>query len=226
MTELDGAVVLVLGASGGLGSRLSAQLADRGATVIRAARNPETISGPDAFVADLRTESSPASILRSAIEARGRIDGVIVAAGVVAFGPVESVTDATIRELFDVNALAPIRLIRDAMPHLAESAAAGRDPFIITLSGVVSEAPTFGLAAYSASKAALAAFTQAATRDLRKAGIRVIDARPGHVETGLASHPIAGASPSYPTGLDPDAVAARIIQAIVDDEKDLPSSEF
>ena len=226
MTKLDGSVVLVLGASGGLGSRLSAQLEDEGATVVRAGRNADALSGPDAFLADIREPTGPASLVSAALKAHGRLDGVIVSAGVVAFGPVNELTDDVLLELFDVNALAPIRLIRDAMPALTESAAAGRDPFVITLSGVVSEAPTFGLAAYSASKSALAAFTQAATRDLRKAGIRVVDARPAHVETELSRHPIAGTAPKFPQGLDPDAVAERIIRAIVDDEKDLPSTAF
>jgi len=83
-----------------------------------------------------------------------------------------------------------------------------------------------GMAAYSASKAALAAFDQAAARELRRAGIRLIDARPPHTETGLAQRPVYGTAPRLPTGLDPDAVAARILAAIRDDETDLPSSAF
>lgn len=226
MTHLDGAVVLVAGASGGLGSRLSTQLSDAGAIVVRAARNPATLSGPDAFLADVREETAAASLVAAAIAAHGRIDGVVVAAGVVAFGPLGEVTDDTLRELFAVNALAPIRLIRDALPYLTESAAAGRDPFVVTISGVVSESPTAGLAAYSASKAAVAAFATAASRELRRGGIRILDARPGHTETGLATHPIAGSAPAFPKGLDPDAVAARIVRAIADGEKDLPSTAF
>jgi cyclic-di-GMP-binding biofilm dispersal mediator protein len=82
------------------------------------------------------------------------------------------------------------------------------------------------MAAYSASKAALTAFDAAAGRELRRAGVRVIDARPPHTETGLAERPAAGQPPKLPTGLDPDAVAARIVAAIVDNERDLPSSAF
>ncbi|MET3768574.1 cyclic-di-GMP-binding biofilm dispersal mediator protein [Marisediminicola sp. UYEF4] len=226
MTNLEESVVLVVGASGGLGTRIAGLLADAGATVVRAARNPATISGPDAFVADLRDEAAAAAVVAAAIGAHGRLDGVVIAAGAVAFGPVGEVTDAALRELFDINTLAPIRLIREAMPHLVESGAAGREPFIVTLSGVVSEAPTAGLAAYSASKSALAAFTKAASRELRRAGIRIVDARPGHTETGLATRAIAGTAPAFPTGLDPDAVAQRIVTAIADGEKDLPSTAF
>jgi len=222
MSEVAGAVVLVVGSTGGLGSRIAALLAEAGATVVGASRHPSAGS----VHLDLRDPATIAQALTEVLSTHGRLDGVVIAAGVVAFGPADSVTDATITELFDVNAAGPIRLVRDAAPLLAVSAAAGRAPFIVTLSGVVAEAPTAGLAAYSAAKSALAAFATAATRELRRSGIRIIDARPGHTETGLANHPIAGTPPAFATGMSPDAVAERIVRAIVDDEKDLPSGAF
>lgn len=226
MTELTGAVVLVVGASGVLGSAIAAGLAAQGATVVRAGRNPEGLSGPDAFLTDLREEAAAKALVAASLTAHDRLDGLVIAAGVVAFGPADAVTDETLRDLFQTNTLAPIRLIRESAPHLAESAAAGRKPFVVTISGIVAESPTAGLAAYSASKAALAAFVQASSRELRRSGIRVLDARPGHTETGLATRSIAGSAPAFPQGLDPQAVADRIIRGIVDDEKDLPSTAF
>jgi cyclic-di-GMP-binding biofilm dispersal mediator protein len=219
-------VVLVVGASGGLGSRIARDLAATGALVVRAGRRPESLSGPDAYLADLASEAGPASLVAAAIQTHGRLDGVVIAAGVVAFGPIGDVTDQTLRDLFEINTLAPIRLLREALPWLTVSAQEGRRPFVVTLSGVVSETPTAGLAAYSASKAGLAGFTSAAARELRRSGIRIIDARPSHTETGLATRPIAGTAPAFPHGLDPDAVAARIVRAITDGEKDLPSTAF
>ncbi|RFA13622.1 hypothetical protein B7R22_13300 [Subtercola boreus] len=227
MTNLEGAVVLVLGASGGLGGRIASRLSDAGATVVRAARNPVTLAGPDAFLADLRAPEAADSLLLAAAAAHPEhLDGIVIAAGAVAFGPVGELDDETLDALFAVNTTAPIRLIRGALPRLAESAAADRSPFIVTISGIVAESPTAGMAAYSASKAGLAAFVQAASRELRRAGVRVLDARPGHTETELSRHPLAGTAPAFPAGLDPDAVADRIVQAIVANEKDLPSSAF
>lgn len=220
MTQLEGAVVLVVGATGGLGRRITAELEDAGATVVGTSR----AGGAGLVVADLERDLS--GLVPHVVATHGRLDGLVIAAGVVAFGPLTEVSDAAVRELHEVNAQGPMRLIRDATPALAESAAAGREPFIVTLSGVVSEAPTAGLAAYSASKSALAGFVSAATRELRRLGIRIMDARPGHTETGLATHPIEGTAPAFAAGLDPDAVAARIVKAIVDGEKDLPSSAF
>ena len=215
MAELDGRVVLVVGASGGLGSRLVAELDAAGATVLSASRS--TTASLDL--------SDPQSI-RDYVGGLTALDGVVIAAGVVAFGPADQVSDTVLAELFETNALGPITLIRELTPLLAESAAAGRTPLIVTLSGIVAESPTAGLAAYSASKSALAAFVSAASRELRRTGIRVLDARPGHTETELSRHPIEGTAPTFPPGLDPARVASRIVQAIVADEKDLPSSAF
>ena len=223
MTDLNDAVVIVVGATGGLGSRIATQLSAAGARVVSSGRVSED---PSIVLADLRNAGASASIVERAIAQHGRLDGLVIAAGVVAFGPLDTLSDETIRQLFEVNVMAPIQLIRSAVPHLAESAAAGREPFVVTLSGVVAEAPTAGLAAYSAAKAGLNAFTQAATRELRRAGIRVMDARPGHVETLLSQHPIAGSAPAFAAGLDPDVVAARIVAGIVEGERDLPSGAF
>ncbi len=226
MAELKGNVVLVVGASGVLGSEVARQLEAEGATVVRSGRNPARLGGADSVVADLGSYSAAADIVAAAFTAHGRLDGVVIAAGVVAFGPASDVSDETIEQLFSTNALGPIRLIRQAIPHLTLSAAAGRKPFIVTISGIVAESPAAGLAAYSASKAALAAFVQAASRELRRAGIRMLDSRPGHTETGLAGRAIAGVAPAFPQGHEPVDVAKRILRAIVDDEKDLPSSAF
>lgn len=220
MTDLDSKVVLVVGATGGLGSLIATRLEQAGATVLRSGRTSTSLA------ADLRDDAAAATLIEAAVAVHGTLDGLVIAAGVVAFGPATEVSDATLRELFDTNALAPVRLVRAAAPHLAASAKSGGEPFVVTLSGVVSEAPTAGLAAYSASKSALAAFMQAASRELRRASIRLIDARPGHTETGLSTHPLQGTAPAFPAGHAPDAVAARIVKAIIDDEKDLPSAAF
>jgi cyclic-di-GMP-binding biofilm dispersal mediator protein len=176
--------------------------------------------------ADLTDPAAARTLVASAVTAHGRLDGVVNAAGAVAFGAVADTADDTLEALWEINAMAPMRMLHAALPSLTESAAQGGEPFVLTLSGVVSEHPTNGIGAYSAVKSALAAYVQVAAREQRRAGIRVIDARPGHTETGLSHHPIAGQTPKFPTGFDPAAVAQRIIEAIVNDEKDLPSTAF
>ncbi len=217
MTNLQGAVVLVVGATGGLGSRIAAQLEEKGAIVVRSSKSAGH---------DLRSPSVVQEVLEATNALHGRLDGLVVASGVVAFGAASELAAATIDELFAVNTTSAMQLITQSAPYLAASARDGREPFVVTLSGVVAETPVAGLAAYSASKAALAAFVVAAAREYRRSGIRLVDARPGHTGTALSEHPIAGSAPSFGAALDPDVVAARIITAIVDGEKDLPSTAF
>ena len=82
------------------------------------------------------------------------------------------------------------------------------------------------LAAYGASKAAVRAFDEALGREARRRKIRVIDARPPHTETGLATRALAGQAPRMPVGLDPAQVADTICAAIAGDQVDLPSGAF
>jgi cyclic-di-GMP-binding biofilm dispersal mediator protein len=70
------------------------------------------------------------------------------------------------------------------------------------------------MAAYSASKAALTAFDRASGRELRREGIRVIDVRPPHLDTGLETRPIAGEPPRLPPGRDAAHWARMVADAI------------
>lgn len=223
--SLDGASVVVVGASGGLGRHIARQLADCGALLTLAARDRAALEslGLDAPVvtADIRDAEAGAAIVAAALSARGRIDGVVNAAGVVAFGSLADTGDDVIEELFLTNVLGPLWLMRAAIPALTESRG-----FIANISAVVAEQPMPGMAAYAASKAALTAADRALTRELRAAGITVTDARPPHTETGLADRPIAGTAPKLREGLQPEAVAARIVAAIRAGEREIPAEAF
>lgn len=230
MSTLEDRSVLVVGATGGLGSRIARRLAEHGARLTLLSRRGEQLEGlgiaGTPLVADLREPGTAARAVDAAVSARGRLDGVVMASGAVAFGAVGDLPDDVLVDLFAVNVLGPVRVLQAALPHLVASATAGSAPFVVNLSAVVAEQPTAGMAAYSASKAALTAYDAAAARELRRSGVRVIDARPPHTETGLAQRPIAGAAPRLPQGLDPEAVADRVVAAILDDERDLPSAAF
>jgi len=230
MTSVRDMSVLVAGASGGLGAPISRRLADVGARLTLLGRHHARLKAlglaATVTVGDLRQAQAAEQAVAVAVASHGGLDGLVVASGVVAFGPVAELPDDVLVDLFAVNVLAPIRLLRAALPHLVASAGEGRAPFVVQISAVVAEQPTAGMAAYSASKAALTSFDAAAGRELRRAGIRLVDVRPPHTETGLADRPLAGTAPRLPQGLDPDAVAARVLAAIVDDERDLPSAAF
>lgn len=222
--EMSEMSVLIAGATGGLGSAIAADLEARGATLTLVARNEERLSAlavaGQRLALDLRDPESCERAVHAAVEHAGRLDVVVNAAGVVAFGPIVGLSLDALEELFVTNTFLPIFLAQAALAALEEGGV------IVNISGVIAEQNLPGLAAYGASKAALRSFDEALAREARRQKIRVIDVRPPHTETGLADHPVEGIAPGMPLGLKPDAVAARIVEAIVGGETDLPSTAF
>lgn len=217
--ELMGAHVVVVGATGVLGARLAAHLKAAGAQVSAIVRDHTRLDGASVFQYAL-ADVTDSEALRTAFASVAPFDGVINATGIVAFGAVGELDDTTLARLFAINAIAPIVMLRESAKYLTDGG------FFVNLSGVIATQPVAGLAAYSASKAAAWAAMTAGGRELRRRQIDVIDARPPHTETGLASRAVAGVAPSMPQGLAPDAVAARIVLAIVAGERDLPTEAF
>jgi short-subunit dehydrogenase len=189
--DLNGAVVAVVGATGGLGGAVVDSLRRRGATVVRAGR-----SGDVDVNVDLRDSSAGETLVAHCAGAHGRLDGVVVAAGIVAFGNLVDTDDVVVEELFLTNALGPMWLAKRVVPALQETRG-----FFLNVSGVVADTPMPGMAAYSASKAGAAAALDALRREFRRVKVEVIDVRPPHTETGLATRPLAGQAPTMPEGL-------------------------
>ena len=217
--ELIGKHIVIVGASGVLGSKLAIQLSQSGVQVSAIVRDSSRIDH-SAISRYALADITDSAALRNAFVELSPFDGVINAAGVVAFGNLSELDDHTLTQLFAVNAIAPIVMLRESAAHITSGG------FFLNISAVVAQQPMAGMAAYSASKAGVWGAMFAATRELRRQQIDVIDVRPPHTETGLASRPLAGTAPKLPTGLDPESVAARIIMAIKDGERDLPVESF
>lgn len=231
MTELKGKSILVVGASGVLGSLITTQLIEAGASVMACASSIESAERiPKAanprLLLNLEDPESIRVLIEYLKDSDAPIDGIVIASGVVAFGSAADLQPAVVGRLFRINTLGPIELITGLAAQLKFSAQAGNDPFVLSISGVVAETPMPQLAAYSSAKSALAAFSQALRKEWRRDGVRVIDARPSHTETGLASRAIAGVAPAFPKGMEPSHVATRIVTAIVNDEVELPAAAF
>jgi short-subunit dehydrogenase len=231
MNDLLGKNILVIGASGVLGAAITQKLLDNGAQVMATtSSNDRATAIPSGasprLLLDLANPTSVEVMVTYLTQSDAQIDGVLNAAGLVAFGAASDLSAETIAHLTAVNLSGPINLISGVIPNLKKSATRGAEPFILNISGVVAESPMANMGLYSATKAGLWAFDQALARELRKDGIRVLDARPGHTETGLAGRAIAGQAPNFPTGMSPDFVANRIVTAILNGETDLPSTAF
>ena len=225
--DLSSAVVAVVGAGGGLGAPIVSALASRGAEVVLVGRHraslEQTSTPSDSLLVelDLRDPHAGDGLVEAVASRYGRLDGVVNAAGVVAFGNLADTPDDLIEELFLTNALGPMWLAKRVAPLLAESKG-----FLVMISAVLAEQPLPGMAAYGASKAALSSATRSLARELRRQRITVVDARPPHTETGLATRAICGTPPQLPVGLNPEVVAERIVRAIETGESEVSSAQF
>ena len=219
--DLTGKRFLVAGASGELGGRLAVALAGRGCRVVVAGRDEArtqkiaTELGAPPLRLDLLDPASRGAAVARSIEHLGGLDGLLVATGAVAFGRSGELDSEVEAELIRINAAGPIALIGAALPHLEAGGA------VVALSAVVAEYPTAGMAAYSASKAALSAYLTALRRERRRDLEVVLDVRPGHMETGFAGRALAGEPPALPEPGDADAFVTGVIDAIVAGRREL-----
>lgn len=211
-------IAIIAGGTGGLGSAIRRELEAKGCVVVTISR--AHTGGSSHIATDLRSPDAAAKAISEVVAQHGSADIVINAMGVVAFGPIDTTSVDTIEELFLTNTFGHIFLMQAALQNLKTGSV------LVGISGVIAEQNLPGVSIYGASKAATRSFNEALGREARRSGIRVIDARPPHTETGLASRAIAGPPPKFPIGLDPTHVAQRIVQAIADGETDLPSGAF
>jgi cyclic-di-GMP-binding biofilm dispersal mediator protein len=227
----DAPVAAVVGATGGLGSAVARGLAAAGYRVVLAGRDPGRLAAlaeqlgdatATTVALDVRDPDAGDDLVTAVTAGPGRLDVYVNAVGVVAFGDLVATDDVVVEELFLTNVVGPLWLLRRVVPLLETSAGV-----VVQLSAVLAESPLPGMAAYSASKAAVTAADRALTRELRRRRVRVVDVRPPHTETGLAERPLAGTAPRLPAGLAADTVAARIVQAVLDPSvSEIPSDAF
>ena len=219
--SIDGARALVVGATGGLGSAITERLVAGGARVVTSGRRELAGVGATVHVqADLTVSSDRERIIDDALGALGGLDLVVIAAGVVGFGPASVLRAGDIATLLAVDLAAPLALIGEVAPAVEDGGT------IAVLTGAIVDTPIPGTSTYTAAKAGLSAACGVLRRELRSRRVNVLDARPPHTETGLADRAIFGAAPRFPTGLTPEAVAECMVRGVADGESELPPSAF
>lgn len=175
-------VILITGCSTGIGRELAQRLAEHGYTVAATARNVETLEGLPAAL-KLEADVTRADEIRRAVDCTlerfGRIDVLINNAGYAVRGAVEEVPVEQVQQMFDVNVGGVLRMIRAVIPHMRERGA-GR---IINISSVSGKLVTPANGAYSASKFALEALSDAMRLELEPFGIEVMLVEPGSIKT-------------------------------------------
>jgi short-subunit dehydrogenase len=194
MESLEGKVVIVTGASEGIGAQLATALRARKATLVLTARNEtrlRTAAGPaDLIVAgDLTVSSTRTGIVEKAMARFGRIDILINNAGRGSYySASESPLDDT-RALFELNFFAPFHLAQLATPFIRKARGT-----IVNVSSIAGQITLPWLPLYSASKFALSSLTASQRMELARDGVNVMAAFPGYVETDFQAH-AAGSQP-------------------------------
>jgi cyclic-di-GMP-binding biofilm dispersal mediator protein len=224
--KLSGKRVLVVGASGVLGGLIVDGLLRRGSEVWATASSLESAERinpavKQRVVVDLTNQGSIDATAQY-LNQKAAFDGVILAAGVVGFGTVADTDPAAAQLLQQINYLGPASLTGKLLPSLVQSGEA----FVAAISGVVAEKIFPGMAAYTASKWALRGWLESLRMEGKSKGLLVVEARPGHTETGLATRVKFGKAPAMPTGMQPAHVAERILQGIEAGESTIGSELF
>lgn len=188
---LEGRVALVTGASSGLGRETAISLARAGADVALVARSAEDLAGAEgevleagggkalALPTDLAAASGAAGAVEKTIEAFGRVDVLVNAAGTDAPGSVEELDVEGWDRTLSVNLRAPFLLSKAAFPHMREAGGGT----IVNVSSVAGKKGWANASAYCASKFGLTGLTEALADEGREHGIRAIVLYPGAMAT-------------------------------------------
>ncbi|MGF1647631.1 MAG: SDR family oxidoreductase [Kineosporiaceae bacterium] len=191
-------VVLVTGASSGIGRATVDRFRGAGWRVAATMRRPEksdlTASDELRLVAlDVTDEDSVAAAVAAAVAAFGRLDAVVNNAGYSLNGPVEAMTPEQLRRQFDTNVLGLAAVTRHALPHLRASRGT-----VVNISSIGGRlAFPFG-AAYHATKWAVEGLSDAMRFELQPHGVRVRVVEPGAIRTDFYDRSMAWAEhPAY-----------------------------
>ncbi len=178
-------VVLITGASAGIGAAAARQFAAEGASLVLAARGREKLQtiatelGALAVVADIGVDADCERLVAEAVEAQGRIDVLVNNAGLHHRGPFMENEAADLAAMVHVNLRSPVLLSRMALEHM------GRGSAIVNVASLAGRIPLPNSAVYSATKFGLRALSLALAVELEDRGVSVSAVSPGPVDTGF-----------------------------------------
>lgn len=222
--ELREAHVVVTGASRGIGRALAVELARAGARLTVVARRAdalaslaaellrEGLAAPLVLEVDLATDDE--GFLARAERRFGPVDVLVNNAGVQIIGPTHALDVEANERLLQLNLALPLRLIRHVLPGMRDR---GRGA-IVNIASMAALAPTPGMIYYDASKAGLAAASEALRGELRGTGVDVLTVYPGIIETDMAREGVAAYESTLALRLQPrgdvDTLARHVRRAI------------
>jgi short-subunit dehydrogenase len=231
--DLRGRVVLVTGASRGIGRRVAERLSKLGARLALTSRSTDDLAKvvgecrvasaeTEAFAGDLTKAEDRSEIVAKTVERFGALDVLVNCAGVCSFGEFSTSTEQIVRRVMEVNFFAQAEMIRVCQPHLVRSSARANNGWRPAVVNVASLCGRWGIPSMSehcASKHAFVGLTEALRAEFVRYGIDVLLVLPGLVRSddlnrhllrneGKIYLDFAGAQP-------PDDVAVDVVKSLL-----------
>ncbi|MBZ9675436.1 SDR family NAD(P)-dependent oxidoreductase [Mesorhizobium sp. ES1-1] len=214
MSRLENKIALVVGGAGGIGSAVSQRFASEGARVYATSRKPAEATGVGSIrwiQADASDNADLDRVLQQIRAEQGRIDILVVNAGLAEHARLEDVSEDHFDKTFGLNVRSLVFAAKSAVDLMHPGAA------IVLIGSIAGDIGTKGYGVYGATKAAVRAFTRTWANELAAKGIRVNVVSPGPTDTAM----MAGASDEIRQALAtmiplgrmgrPDEVAAAVL---------------
>ena len=194
--HIDGKVVIITGASEGVGAACAAEFARAGARLSLVARSEEGLrraGGAEALITpgDLTAAETRRRVVEDTLERFGAIDILINNAAVGVYAPSWSGPDEQTRRLMELNFFALLAMVQLVTPHMR----ARRSGMIVNVGSIAGKLTLPWMTVYSASKAAVGALTEGLRMELRRDNVKAMLVCPGYVTTGFQKNVIAGRAP-------------------------------
>ena len=194
-SELAGKVVIVTGASSGIGEATAELLASNGAQVVLAARRTDELNavaeriesdGGTALVVptDVTEDDDIDALVTQTVEEFGTIDILVNNAGVMLLEPLDEADRENLRQMIEVNLLGLMNLTHAALPTMQEQDSG----HIVNISSTAGRKAGAKCSGYNATKFGVNAFTEAVRQEVTTEGIRTTIVEPGAVDTELQDH--------------------------------------
>lgn len=237
-STLQGRIVWVVGASGAIGSVITARLAQEGATVVASSRSAEkleqlaaslqAVAPVLALPADIGDAAAVQAAVSTIVARHGRIDGLVNCTSVSAFAPFLDLDDATWERVLDSKLMGYVRTMRACLPHMI---AAGSGA-IVNISGRSGRQPSPAHLPGGCANAAINLLGKGVSDAYRDQGIRVNTVAPGPIRSGrldslnaASAHaaPAPAAASGPPVG-EPIDVAEAVVWLLSDSARHLNGS--
>ena len=219
--DLTDTVVVITGATAGIGQALARQLVEAGARVALGARNAERLAalvdelGEENAVAvatDVRRPQDNAALVAAAVERWGRVDSVVPNAGIGMYGGILDRSDDELRTMMETNYDGTVWTIRAALPAMLATGDGGDIVIVSSVAGLRGGADE---AVYAGTKHAQVGLAGSLDRELREKGVRVTAVCPAGVETEFAiGYGRTEGEPKLADFMRPDDVAFAVVSVL------------